>query len=393
MYHRIKIFSLVLISLFFVFSVSSYAQEGGWVIPKITLSQAYESNIFLDTIDTKSDWITTVSPALTIKPELSTHELTIGYEGAYNYFHRHNEEDNKSHTNNVNLKLNFNKFRIDLNNRFRHFSDRSGGEDVNRIPRTQDAVNARSIFEFNKLDLTFGYLYQYENYRSQRGIGNFNGEPLSYDDLDRNEQSAEIETAFKLWPKTALLFSTAYGIIEHRTGKKSDSNYIDLLTGIRGEPSAKMTAEFKLGFRNQRYEDDITDFQSLLAFGSIIEKLTYRDILRFDFLRTSYDTIYQSNAYYEVSFFGAQYEHGFTDRFSGNLALAYQLDTYPVETTEGSETKYRKDGILKPACSLKYKTPKGLFAELKHEFMVRDSNFSEFDYRDNISTLSLGIEF
>ena len=50
---------------------------------------------------------------------------------------------------NANLELIYNKFRIQLDNRFRHFSDRSGSEDTNRIPRTQDHANAKFIFEFN----------------------------------------------------------------------------------------------------------------------------------------------------------------------------------------------------------------------------------------------------
>lgn len=390
--------------LVFAFSLvcagQSFAQEAqedrddtGWFSPTIGLTQSYDDNIYLQDIDRESDLITTVSPGFIIEPKLSQHKLTIDYQGDFNYFWNHASEDNRNHTNNVNLELIYNKWRVKLDNRFRYFSDRSGAEDVNRIPRTQDHANARIIMEFNKLDLTFGYLFQYENYRSDRGIGNFMGAPLTYQDLDRLEHTGEIESAFKLWPKTALLLSTRFGGILHRTGGKSDSDYLDVLVGIRGEPTAKCTAEFKVGYRGQDYEDNVRDFESVIAFGSIIEKLTYRDVLRFDFIRTTYDTIYQNNAYYEVNFIGAQYEHGFTDRTSGNLALSYQLDTYPVETTEGSETKHRADNIWRAECNLKHKTPKGFTAELKYKFLTRDSNFSQFDYKNNVISLSLGVEF
>jgi len=383
----------------FAFADCLYAQvgeaqaDGRWLIPTIVISQEYDDNIFLRDIDTESDWITTVSPRIEIKPELSQHKLTIDYQGDYNYFWNFESEDNLSHTNNVNLELIYNNFRIKLDNRFRNFSDRSGSEDVNRVPRTQDHAEAKLIFEFNKLDLSLGYLFQYENYRSDSDIGAFLGAPATYQDLDRLEHTGEIETAFKLWPKTALLFSTRIGGILHRTGIKADSDYFDVLTGIRGEPSAKSTAEFKIGYRNQGYEDSIRDFSSLIAFGSLIENITPRDVVRLDFLRTSYDTIYQNNAYYEVSFFGIQYEHGFTDKINGNITLAYQLDSYPVETTDTGETKHRADDIWRAGCGLKYKTPKGLFGELKYEFLTRNSNFSVYDYKDNRATISLGIQF
>ena len=397
MLRKKKLLSVVVVSMFllvfFIFIDCSYAQEEAGASVSLVLTQAYDDNIFSQDIDRKSDLITIISPGFEIAPKLGDHKLTINYQGDYNYFWNHSSGDNLNHTNDVNLKLFFNALRIELDNRFRHFSDSSGEEDVNRIPRTQDHANAKFIFEFNKLDLTIGYLFQYENYRSDRGIGNFLGAPLTYQDLDRLEHTGEIESAFKLWPKTALLLSTRFGGILHRTGGKSDSNYFDVLTGIRGEPSAKSTVEFKIGYRNQDYEDNIRSFDNVIAFGSIIENLTYRDVLRFDFLRTTYDTIYQSNAYYEVSFFGAQYEHGFTDRLSGNVAFSYQLDSYPVETTDVGETKHRADNIWKAACTLKHKTPKGYTAELGYEFLTRDSNFSAYDYKNNRIFLSLGVEF
>ncbi|MFC1709244.1 outer membrane beta-barrel protein [Candidatus Omnitrophota bacterium] len=379
--------------VFFILTSYSYAQEGTGFSASLALTQTYDDNIFSRDIDRESDLITTISPGFELAPKLGDHKLSIGYRGDYHYFWNHSSEDSLNHTNDINLELFFSKFRVELDNRFRHFSDAAGQEDVNRIPRTQDHANAKFIFEFNKLDLTLGYLFQYENYRSDRSIGAFLGAPLTYQDLDRLEHTGEVETAWKLWPKTALLFATRFGGILHRTGGKSDSDYFDILTGIRGEPSAKSTAEFKIGYRNQSYEDSINSFQSLIAFGSLIENLTYRDVLRFDFMRTSYDTIYQGNAYYEVSFFGVQFEHGFTDRFSGNVALSYQLDSYPVETTDIGQTKNRADDIWKAGCSLKHKTPKGFTAELSYEFLTRDSNFSQYDYKNNRLFLSLGVEF
>ncbi|MFC1645675.1 outer membrane beta-barrel protein [Candidatus Omnitrophota bacterium] len=393
-----KLLSVAVVSMFllvsFILIDCSYAQEEeGGASVALALTQTYDDNIFSRDIDRESDLITTITPMFEIAPKLGDHKLTINYQGDYNYFWNHSSEDNLNHLNSINLKLLFSKFRIELDNRFRYFSDTAGEEDVNRIPRTQDHADAKFIFEFNKLDLTLGYLFQYENYRSDRAIGAFLGAPATYQDLDRLEHTGEVETAWKLWPKTALLFSTRFGGILHRTGGKSDSDYYDVLTGIRGEPSAKSTAEFKIGYRNQDYEDNIRSFDSVIAFGSFIENITSRDVLRLDFLRTSYDTIYQSNAYYEVSFFGTQYEHGFTERFSGNVALSYQLDSYPVETTDVGETKHRADNIWKAGCSLKYKTPKGFTSELAYEFLTRDSNFSAYDYKTNRIFLSLGVEF
>ncbi len=376
------------VALVILFGNYAYAQEG-WFHPFLAVREQYDDNIYLTDTNEKSDWITTLSPGFVIEPRLTTHRFTFDYRADLNFFADYDDENTYNHTNNTALELNYNKVQVILTNMFHYFSDRLGREDINRVPRTQDHTSTIVAFGFNKLDLSLRYNYRLENYRGDAAIGAFKGQALTYKDLQRDEYEGEVEAAFKLWPKTALLFSGVYGTIDHDTGKKSDSDYFDVLVGLRGQPTAKSTVEAKFGYRGQDYDDYDNDFETVVFKGSLIEDFTSRDTLRLDFLRTSNETNYKDNAYYRNTFIAAGFKHGFTERVFGNIDFSYQRNKYPTETTEAAKTAKRKDDIWSGGVGLSYQLPKWFTADVKYEYSTRDCNFSTFDYNNNRVSLGL----
>ena len=351
-------------------------EEEAWFRPFIGIRKEYDDNIYLSRTDKKHDWIITLQPGFVIQPTLTQHKFALDYLADLNFFDDYDDENNFNHTTNAALQLNFNKVRLDVVNMFHYFSDRAGSEDTDRIGRTQEYLWPSVIFNFNKLDLLLGYNYRQEKYRTDAAIGSFQGQALTYKDLERDEHEGAIEAVLKLWPKTMLLLSFDSGIIEHDTGQKSDSDYYDFLVGLRGQPTAKSVAEARIGFRKQDYEDYDDDFKSIVFDGSWIEKFTSRDSLRFDFKRITNDTIFQDNAYYESTYLGADFQHGFTERLYGNIGVSYQLNEYPTETTLDGLTAHREDDFWSSGVGLRYEFPKWYVLDVKYQYRLRDSNFS-----------------
>ncbi|MBN3038438.1 MAG: outer membrane beta-barrel protein [Candidatus Omnitrophica bacterium] len=351
--------------------------------PFISVRQMYDDNIFLTDDDKRDDWITTVNPGFRFEPRLKKHGFYFDYLADLNFYADYDDQNNFNHLANIAGKLDITKkARIDLYDRFSYFSEQSGSEDTNRIDRTQNLGQGNLTFMFNKLDLTLGYENRYEDYRSDDAIGPLNGVPLTYNDLDRVENEGAVEAALKLWKKTALLLTMDYGTIDHDTGNKNDSDYFDFLVGLRGQPTAKCVAEARIGYRDQDY-DDFEDFSSVVFDGSIIENFTPRDSLRLDLKRTTNDTIYTDNVYFESTYIGAGYKHGFTERLFGHIGMSYQLNYYPIETTEGDQTDNREDDFWSYGAGITYVFPKNFVAELKYQFRTRDSNFSIYDYENS----------
>ena len=377
-----------------VFHANGYAQgEKGWVHPFVEVSETFDDNVFLTENNEDYDLITRVTPGVEIEPNLARHKFKADYYADLVIFSHFNDQNHYDHTSHAEAELNFNKLHFNAKNKFRYFSDRSGSEDVNRVPRTQDHASAGYTYNFRKMDVSATYYYKWEDYRTSESIGNYKGEPLTYQDLDRNEHMGEIEAALKIWPKTSLLFLADFGGIMHRTGKKPDSKYFDVLVGLHGEPWSKLTVEGNIGFRGQYYAKGATDYNNIVFNASLVEEFTPRNILRLDFIRTTNETIYKDNPYYVSTFVGGTYRHGFTDRIYADLMGSYQRDGYPVKTREPVGFDRRYDNIWTGGASVAYETPWGFITELKYLCMIKDSNFGAFDYNDNTLTLTARAEF
>jgi len=387
----------------------AYAEDD-WLFPYIDVRGKYDDNIFLLGEDEEeNDWIITISPGIVIEPQLrSKHRFICNYQADLRYFQDYDEEDSANHEVNADMEFDFNRWRVNLSNMYRYFKDRDslsredvgespttedfyysygrdrlGTDDISRVYRTQDYINGIVSIEFNKMDILFRSSYGFEDYHSDDRIGDFKGEAMTYKDLERTEYEEEAEIALKLWPKTDLLFSAVYGAVEHETGKKSDSEFRDVMVGLRGKPTARIAVEMKTGYRDQEYDDYDDDFESLIFNGSVMYEFSSRDVLLLNFLRTTNDTIYKENAYYGASYAIVSFIHDFTGRLSGNLDFAYQVDKYPTATTEEGETKKRKDDFLSAGLGFSYRMGRNLAFDLQYEFRERDSNFDILDYENN----------
>jgi len=387
--------SLILAATVFLVFVAptNVSHAADWIRPIFAIDQAYDDNVFLSDVDKKSDSVTTIFTGVTLEPELNEHELAVTYVADQQYFANNSSQDTVNHNVDAEATLHFNEWRVEFHDLFRHFENRSGSEDTARIKRTTNATDVKVIYAFNKLDLGINYAHRLENYRSDLAIGSFNGRALTYQDLDSSENSGEVEMAFHFWPKTSVLFSGRYGALVHDTGSKSDSDYFDILTGLRGELTAKGTIEGKIGYRTQDYDQGAGDFQSVIYQASFIENFTERDILTIEIDRTTYDTIYKSNAYYKSTLVSGEYAHGFTDKVTGTVNGSYRLNKYPVATTEGTKTDKREDDLWAIGVDVSYELPKWGEIELAYSYSQKDSNFDTFDYDNNLVSVAMTVEF
>jgi len=357
------------------------------------LEQAFDDNVFLTDADKISDAITTIFTGIALEPQLNEHELMVTYIVDQQYFANNVSQNTVNHNVDAEATLHFNKWRVEFNDQFRFFENRTGSEDTARIKRTSNATNVKVIYAFNKLDVGINYAHRLENYRSDLAIGSFLGQALTYQDLDSSENSGEIETAFHFWPKTSVLFSGRYGALNHVTEKKSDSNYFDVLTGLQGQLTAKGTIEGKIGYRNQEYDNSAGDFNSVIFHIAFVENFTEQDILTIDIGRTTYDTIYKGNAYFKNTLVSGEYAHGFTDKVTGSVSGSYHLNKYPVATTEGTKTAKREDGLWIIGTNLTYELPKWGEIKLAYTYSQKSSIFDTFDYDNNLISLGVTVKF
>ena len=383
----------IIIVTFFAGSFSQSYAATSWFKPVFGVKEEFDDNVFLTGTDESSDWMTTIVAGLNFEPQLNKHEFTASYIVDFKMFADRSDQNTTNQTLTADGTLNFNEWRVEFGDLFRFFEDREGSEDTARIPRTKNTTNVKVIYDFNKLDLAFNYIYTLDDYRSDSAIGAFNGQALTYQDLDTNENSGEIELAFRFWPKTSMLFSGRYGALAYDTGKKNDSEYYDFLTGLRGQFFARGEIEGKIGYRTQNYEDSSQDFDSVIFSASLVEKFSEKDTLTIDFDRTSHSTIYQQNAYYKSTNVAGEFAHDLNDRVTARVNGAYWFNKYPTETTEGTQTDKREDNLWEIGTGVSYKLPRRGTVDLDYTYTEKSSNFQTYDYKDNRVSLAFKIEF
>ena len=367
--------------------------EGPWLKPVIAVSEQYDDNIFLTPSNTTSDTVTTVTAGVLLEPELSRHELRIGYGGLFEFFAENSGENTNNHQVEGQATLNFNQWRVELSDTFSSSENRTGTEDTARIPRLNNQAGIGVIYQFNKMDLGLRYKYRHEDYRSNNPIGAFLGQSLTYQDLDSDENSAELELALKLWPKTALLLSGRYGKLSYDTGRKGGSEYVDLLTGLRGQFMRKGEIEGKIGFRTQDYDSFAAGFDEIIFLITLTENFTPRDTLTIDLERTTNTTIEQENAYFEGTELAFAYIHKFTERIAAQLRASYRINDYPASITVGGQTGTRKDKIWLAGIGFNYTLTGGVEISLAYDFGQRESNFDTNDYDNNLVSLRVSLPF
>ena len=87
-----KIWILFLMSLF-LFPMTSSGQYSFEFIPRISVSQVYDDNIYLDNINEKSDYLTTVSPGINLTISSLNNSLSLDYAPTWVWYDKHDEND------------------------------------------------------------------------------------------------------------------------------------------------------------------------------------------------------------------------------------------------------------------------------------------------------------
>ena len=408
---------LLLLIIIILYATEASAQES-WILPYADVSYQYDDNIFLQRDNEEEDWITVFSPGILIEPKTDQHKFRLNYRADLKFFQDHSDETNYNHTLMGEAEFNFNKARLHFIDMFRSLKDRDrigaeeiaeassiegenfaveryqiGSDDISRVQRTQNYFNTIGTLMFDKMDLSARFKYGIERYHTTAAIGSYKGIALTYKDLDRDIYEGEIESSWKLWPKYSWLVSGVYGQVVHDTGKKPDSEYYEVLTGLRGRPTSKALVEAKIGYRGQNYDSPGEDFDSIVFKGVVLWDVTAKDTIQLDFLRTTNATVYKDNAYYTSSYLVVGHNHEFTDRIRSILDFSYQNDKYSDETTEGTKTATRDDDFFSFGAGINYDLVKYFTLGLHYENRFRNSNFSSLDYDDNRYTVKLSGSF
>jgi len=351
--------------------------------PSIRIEEKYEDNIFLETTDKKSDFITTIAPTINFDLPFGDYRASLAYALNAVNFANYPHQNSYNHEVIAFLGLNFTKFKFTAENDFQDTKEIADTELSRRIHRSRNDVRANASTDLHRINLDLGFRNIFDDYKE-----------AAWKHEDRYENIFALKTSYRVLPKTSLFLEYNLGGVRYYTSDNPNADYHQGFIGLEGKLTARSVSVVKVGYQARNYKrSGVADFYGLVTTVGITEKFTARDIAKLAFLRSAIESTYGVNNYYEANRLITEYSHDFTNRFSGSLSGAYQFNKYPKETTESSETKKRKDTLWSAGILLNYKFRRWVSLELGYKYDSRDSNFGAFDFRDNVSTLSVAVEF
>ena len=361
------------------------------VRPFVRIQEQYDSNIFLDELDPKDDWITTLDLGAEAELKMGDLLLKSGYVFDMNLFAGHEEENNFNHAFIAKADWLLTDYEVVVANKFIRTSDRAGLEDTGRISRQENLLAIDVLTEYNRLAFDIGYDFLIKDYLSD----NFVSGTQSYDEAeDRFVHVFRGEMSYRFAPKTSILAETDYGIIDYDDDFNAESWYVEQLVGVRGEVLNGAVADMKVGVRYHEYpREGVDDYFGGVARGSITKRFGQKDIVTLSTERSIYDSTYGGSAFYELNHVGLGHVHQFNEKLSSHLYGSYQFNRYTQKTTQAGITAKRNDNIYRLRGGLRYDVKDWLAASTSYQFMKRASKFETFDFSDHLVTGTLTAQF
>jgi len=389
-------FRIVTIMLFVIFCCGSFVYAADIhrvgrleIQPFVSVEQKYDDNIFLEPNNQEdNDWITTTILGLGLKmPLVAGREedftLNARYDIDFLEFWDHNNQSRVDQNLSAVADLKFtNDFTLKIKDNFQKTADPPNSETTSLEKRFRNSAGAVLGYMREKIGFDFGY----QNIRD------------SYNNLNSLDKYEHVTTAtgyFNISPKTSLFGEYNFGkIVYDNNATNSDSKYNQYRLGIKGQIAPKLTGLAKAGYRQTDYKTSgKKNFKGFTTLVNVAYALQERTTLNVFAERSSEESTYSTNSYFEYNKAGLKVDHELLDKLFLVSEGYYQLSKYPDTTTESSVTAKREDKIWDGSIGLQYKMKEWVSFETNYEYKKRDSRFNTFDYTDNKFTAKVNLIF
>jgi len=340
----------------------------------------YDDNVFLSSSNEKEDFIVTLTPGVTAYLPFSDNLLTFDYHVDFNRFLDNSSQDATNQHAYGGLELNWRDVTFNIYDQFSHVFERPSIEDTSRIKRDDNRAGITAKIQKDRLGVQLGYENFTRDYKSD----------VIYDQYDRTDHLYSFVLTHQTFSKTELLLEYDFVQIRYDDNTvRSDADYHQALIGAIGQLTPKTTASIKTGYQFRSYDNaENPDFKTGVIYSDITHKFSDKNAIKLSLYRTAEESTYGTNNYYRVDNVSSTFDHFFAPKWLGFITGLYQIHSYPRETTEDGITQNRKDKYYSFGLGLKYYMQKWLTLTLQAEHIIRDSNFSLFDYDQNLATFT-----
>jgi len=235
---------------FFIYAPSAFSEEGlVWesfrLKPQIALSEIYSDNIYLENDHKRDEYITVVSPKLALDFALAPQNyITASYEGEYRLYK--NVTNLKKETHQLGIVWSWTTTKdstIETGYKIRYDSIQPSSINSHTKDFKKQEAFLKTLFKLStSTEAGFSFNYQDRNFRNNENkIDDFSSESLM------------IGVAQKILPLTSVLLEYSYSHQDNNDFSVMKTNAI--FTGLRWEPTAKLSGSLKMGYSVTAFEE------------------------------------------------------------------------------------------------------------------------------------------
>jgi|GEM_PF-5168149 hypothetical protein len=205
---------------------------------------------------------------------------------------------------------------------------------------------------------------------------------------DYDENLLSLVAYYSIFSKTDILLEVGMGDVSYKTDTSRDSEYQDLLVGIRGNPTPRMHIVCKGGMQSRDYTDESKrDWEAVILTLNLTEDLTEKTQLVIGLERWPYEASFVEDNYYynsdKVSV-GINYRPG--RKILIDISAAYNVRDY-------TKVSDRKDTLIQGGIGISFIPREWFTSRLSYRYDTQDSNDANSTYEANTVSLTGRMEF
>jgi len=352
--------------------------------PSFKAGEEYDSNIFLSRDKEQHDWITLLTPGLRgeygFGPE-GKHKAVADYTCELGIFGMNHSQNYGNHDVYSGIELDFEKYTLDVNNRFQFTSSRAGTEFEHRVLRKIDTLNAVAGFHYNKFDNEIGYKFYIVDFLSD-----------SLQTLNYYTNSITDTAYVQIAPKTKGLAEFTYENIQYPDTSQRNGNSYRAMVGVKGDITAKLTGVAKVGYKFKNYNSSIQkDYSNAAAHAALLYAYNDRTNFGFFYEREPYESVTPNNNYYLGDHFIFDVNYKFAKNFLARFNTYLFSNMYP--SPEPGESRKRWDQEWAAGPRIEYYWKEYVVAGVGYKFHQRASNIGIHRYDQHLVDMDVKVKF
>lgn len=369
---------------------------GSFVVkPEIGLFEQYRTNIFKTDQNEEEDFITFVSPELTIESDWSRHYLEFRSSADFAFLADNSNENFEDFNFGASTRLDVMRETFivaDIDYDILH-EDRGSPDDANGVERTEYDVLSGLLGinkGFNRFTFRLDGVVEKFDYDDVVVSG---GGVNNQDDRDRLDTTGTFRASYEIQPGYEAFTQLSYGTREYDDsvddlGLNRDSDGYDILVGSAVAITGKVRGEAYIGFQERDYDDAALAEIDNVAFGAeILWNASELTSLEFAINRGIEETTLNNASGYTDTSYGVLLEHKLMRNILVDAGVSYSQHEY-----EGG-TLNRDDDLFSFGVGGTYLFNRNVSFTAGYNYDERDSNQANSDFKDHYFTLGAKLAF